>query len=263
VDLGLSGRAAIVTGAGRGIGRAIATTLAAEGAHVLLVGRGEERLAEVADEILSAEGEAVAFAADVTDPAAADTIVARCVDAFGRLDVLVNNAGGSEAKKPAALTADDWQRAMELNFLSAARLSVAAGAVMREAGWGRIVNIGSTSGRRPDPLFAPYSAAKAALANMTVALSDELCGDGVLVNCVVAGITETELIREQAEITAERTGASAEDVMTKVLARTNPPTGRFGTPREIAAAVAFLASEQSSWITGSTLTVDGGTLRST
>jgi 3-oxoacyl-[acyl-carrier protein] reductase len=263
MDLGLTGRAAIVTGAGRGIGRAIALALAAEGADVLAVSRGAEALDAVVAEIGSTGGTASALAVDVIDPAAAATIVETCVKRFGRLDILVNNVGGSRAKKLAELTADDWQQALELNFLSAARLSVAAGEVMRRAGWGRIVSIGSTSGKRPDPLFAPYSAAKAALANLTVALSDELAADGVLATCVVAGVTETELIADQAQATAERTGRTADEVMAKVLARTNPPTGRFGKPEEIAAAVAFLCSEQASWITGTTLAVDGGTLRST
>ena len=252
-----------MTGAGRGIGRAIALTLAAEGAHLLVVARGAEALDAVVAEITSAGGTAAAFTADVTDPEAAATIVARCVDRFGRLDILVNNAGGSMAKKLAELTAEDWQQDLELNFLSAARLSVAAGEVMRAKGWGRIVSIGSTSGRRPDPLFAPYSAAKAALGNLTIALSDDLAAEGVLATCVVAGVTETELVGEQAAATAERTGRSADEVMAKVLARTNPPTGRFGKPGEIASAVAFLCSDQASWITGTTLTVDGGTLRST
>jgi 3-oxoacyl-[acyl-carrier protein] reductase len=262
VDLGLAGRAAIVTGAGRGIGRAIARTLAAEGAHVLLVARGAESLGDAVDEITAAGGTAVALAADLTDPASADAVAARCLDAFGRLDVLVNNAGGSGAPKPLAeLTDANWRAGLELNLLAAARLSVACAPTMREAGWGRLVHIGSTSGTRPDVLFAPYSAAKAALANLSVTLSVELAPHGVLSNCIVAGITETEMVQQNAADSAERTGRTTDDVMARMLSRTDPPTGRFGTPDEIASAVAFLASDHASWITGATLSVDGGTLR--
>ncbi|MCU1358322.1 MAG: short-chain dehydrogenase/reductase [Acidimicrobiales bacterium] len=261
VELGLGGRAAVVTGASKGIGRAIAGALAAEGAHVLLVARGAEALDEAVDEILVANGTAVGLVADVTDPGAAAVIVERCLAEFGRLDILVNNAGGSAPKQLTDLTDDDWWADLELNFVSAARLAVACAPVMREAGWGRMIHIGSTSGSRPDALFAPYSAAKAALTNLSVSLSVELSGDGVLSNVVVAGITETELVQENAAASAERAGRTTDEVMARMLSRTDPPTGRFGTPDEIATAVVFLASEQSSWITGSTLTVDGGTLR--
>ena len=262
VDLGLGGRAAIITGASRGIGRCVALTLAEEGAHVLLVARGSDALNQTVDEVRRAGGNAVAMAADVTDPSTAALLVERCVSEFGRLDILVNNAGGGGAKPMAELTNDDWHREFELNFFAAARLSAACAEIMCSAGWGRLIHISSTSGRRPDVLFAPYSAAKAALANLSVALSVELAPAGVLSNCVIVGVTETELVHDIATATAERTGTTEDSVMARMLARTAPPTGRFGTPSEIAAAVVFLASEQAGWITGATLAVDGGTLRS-
>lgn len=261
MELGLDGRSAIVTGASRGIGRATARTLAGEGARLLLVARGADALDEVVEEISRDGGTAVAVAADLTEPTAAAVVVQRCMEAFGRLDVLVNNAGGARPKALAELTHQDWHEAMELNLFSAARLSVAAAGPMREAGWGRLVHIGSTNGTRPDPLFAPYSAAKAALANLSVTLSVELSPHGVLSNCIVAGITETELVRDNAAATAERTGRSIEEVMARTLARTAPPTGRLGTTEEVASAVAYLASEQAAWISGATFAVDGGTLR--
>ena len=260
MDLGLRNRAAIVTGASRGIGREVARALAAEGALVLLCARDAAALAEVADDL---DGRAVAFAVDVTDPDAANAMVAEAQRAFGRLDVVVNNAGSAEPKPLEDLTADDWHRALELNFLAAARLSVAAVPTMRAAGWGRLVHVASVSGREPDPLFAPYSAAKAALLNLSTSLSRAGAADGVLSSCVVPGITLTELVAANARAAADRSGQTPDEVMAKMLARHDPATARFGTPAEVAAAVLFLASEPAAWITGATLEVDGGTLRAT
>ena len=259
MELGLEGRAAIVTGASRGIGREIALGLAAEGARVLLCARDRAPLDAVAAEI----GESAAvLPVDVTDPAAAAAIVSSCQDAFGRVDVLVNNAGSALPKPLAELTAADWQEGLELNFLSAARLAVAAGPVMAAAGWGRMVHVASISGREPDPHFAPYSAAKAALMNLSTSLSQAFGAQGVLSSCVVPGITLTELVAENASLAAERAGLTAEEVTARMLARHRVPVGRFGDPAEVAAAVVFLCSERASWISGATVEVDGGTLRS-
>jgi 3-oxoacyl-[acyl-carrier protein] reductase len=259
VDLGLGGRAAIVTGASRGIGRTVALALAAEGCQVLLCARDRDALATVAAEI--GDG-AVALAVDVTGPGAADAVVAECQRAFGRLDVLVNNAGGAAAKALEDLTDEDWRSGLELNFLSAARLSVACVPVMRAAGWGRMVHVASISGREPDPLFAPYGAAKAALLNLSTALSRAFAAEGVLSSCVIPGVTVTELVEANALATAERTDRSPAEVMERMLAKHGVAAGRFGRPEEIAAAVVFLASEAASWVSGATLEVDGGTLRS-
>jgi 3-oxoacyl-[acyl-carrier protein] reductase len=260
VDLGLRGRAAIVTGASRGIGRHVALGLAAEGCHVLLCARDEVALEAVADEL----GEAgVEYAVDVSDPSAAAAIVEACQASFGRVDILVNNAGAAEPKAFAELTADDWQRGLEVNFLAAARLSVAVLPAMRAAGWGRLVHVASISGREPDPLFAPYSAAKAALLNLSTSLSRAHAAEGVLSSCVIPGVTVTELVEANALATAERTDRTPEEVMERMLAKQGVAAGRFGQPAEVAAAVVFLASEAASWITGATLEVDGGTLRST
>lgn len=266
MELGLAGRAAVVTGASRGIGRAVALALGAEGARVLLCARGRDDLDAAAAELVAsgcATDDVAVLAVDLTDRDAADRVVAACLDAFGRLDVLVDNAGTATPKAIDELTAEDWQEGLEQNFLAAARLSVACAKVMRRAGWGRLVHVASVSGREPDPLFAPYSAAKAALLNLSTSLSRAFAGDGVLSSCVVPGVTATELVRLNAESTARRTGTTPEDVMARLLARQGVPAGRFGTPEEVAAAVVFLASEQASWITGATLEVDGGTLRAT
>jgi 3-oxoacyl-[acyl-carrier protein] reductase len=260
VDLGLRERAAIVTGASRGIGRAIAGALVAEGSKVLVVGRDPDALADVVAELGDA---AVAHAADVTQPAIAVELVTACQDAFGRLDIVVNNAGHAAPKPLDELTAADWQDGIEVNFLAAARLSVAALPALRAQGWGRLVHVASISGREPDPLFAPYSAAKAALLNLSTALSRAYAAEGVLSSCVVPGVTLTELVEANAAATAQRTERTPDEVMERLLAKHDVAAGRFGAPREVAAAVVFLASEAASWITGATLEVDGGTLRST
>jgi 3-oxoacyl-[acyl-carrier protein] reductase len=262
MDLGLRDRAAIVTGASRGIGRHVALGLAAVGCRVLLCARDASALGDVAGEVADAGGTAQPFSVDVTDRAAADAVVAECQRAFGRLDVLVNNAGLATPKALAELTADDWQQSFELNFFAAARLAVACAPVMRAGGWGRMVHVASTNGREPDPLFAPYGAAKAALLNLSTALSRAFAADGVLSSCVIPGVTITELVEANAAGTAERTGRTADEVMERMLASQRIATNRFGRPEEIAAAVVFLASEQASWVTGATLEVDGGTLRS-
>jgi 3-oxoacyl-[acyl-carrier protein] reductase len=260
VDLGLDGRAAVVTGASRGIGRQVALQLVAEGCRVLLVGRDRDALAAVQAE---AGDHTAPLACDITDPASAELVVGECRRVFGRLDIVVNNAGSAEPKALVDLTAADWQRSLDVNFLAAARLSVAALPGMQAAGWGRLVHIASISGREPDPLFAPYSAAKAALLNLSTSLSRAAAADGVLSSCVIPGVTATELVRDNALATAERTGRSPDDVMERLLERSGVPAGRFGRPEEVAAAVVFLASEVASWITGATLEVDGGTLRAT
>ena len=262
VDLGLRDRVAIVTGASRGIGRRVATHLAAEGCHLVLCARSEGPLAQLAAEVEALGRQALVVTADVTDDGAADLVVAECRRVFGRLDILVNNAGGSAPKRLDRMTADDWRDGFEVNFFSAARLAVAAVPLMREGGWGRIVNVASTYGREPDPSFAAYGAAKAALVNLSKSLARAYSAEGVLTNCVIPGVTLTELVEDNAAEAAERTGTTVAEVMDGVMARDPVAAGRFGRPEEVAAAVVFLASEQASWITGAALAVDGSTLRS-
>jgi NAD(P)-dependent dehydrogenase (short-subunit alcohol dehydrogenase family) len=255
MDLGLEGRAAIVTGASRGIGRHVALQLVAEGCRVLLVGRDREALAAVQAE---AGGQTAPLACDVIDPSSAELMVAECRRLLGRLDIVVNNAGQAEPKALVDLTPADWQRSLDVNFLAAARLSVAALPVMQAAGWGRLVHVASISGREPDPLFAPYSAAKAALLNLSTSLSRAAAADGVLSSCVIPGVTATELVSDNAVATAERTGRSPDEVMERLLAKHGVAAGRFGRPEEVAAAVVFLASNEAGYITGHTLNVNGG-----
>jgi NAD(P)-dependent dehydrogenase (short-subunit alcohol dehydrogenase family) len=260
MDLGLGGRAAIVTGASRGIGRGVAEALVREGAQVLLCGRDTAALESVAKEI----GHNVeAMTVDILEPAAAEAVVAECHATFGRVDILVNNAGIATVRKVPELTEIQWQEDFNNNFFSAARLAVAAANSMRERGWGRIVHNSSIDGVAPDRLFPAYSAAKAAMINFSKTLSHQYARDGVLSNCVVPGITLTESVREQAQASAARLSITEDEVMARIVEKQNPDVGRVGTVEEVANTIVFLCSEAASFITGAALVVDGGTLRST
>ena len=254
----LAGRIALVTGASRGIGRAIALELAEAGADLVINARGSAALDAVATEVRARGRDVEAVPADVATEAGAPLVVERAVARFGRVDVLVNNAGKGSPKRLLDLTEEDWHASFELNFMSAVRLSLACVPLMRARGGGRIINISSRVGRQPDPYFAPYAAAKAALINFTKSLANAFSKDGVLANCVVPGLVRTEAVLEAARESAEATGKTVEEVLAETLRARPIPAGRMGEPADVAGLVVFLASPRASWITGSTFTVDGG-----
>src|SRR5690348_9619962 len=191
VDLGLSGKACIVTGATSGIGAEVARMLVDEGARVLLVARDQARLDAAAEAL--ADGHAATLSADVTDPDAAEAIVSACRDAFGGVDVLVNNAGTMPVTPLDELTDADWQEQWELNVMASLRLMRAAAPQMAERGWGRIVNVSSSSGKRPSLRNAAYTVTKAAQLSLSRVFADQYAAQGVLVNAVAPGPTATEL----------------------------------------------------------------------
>jgi len=261
MDLGLRDRVCVVTGASRGIGRATAAALGAEGAAVLITGRREAALAAAAEGCRAAGGRAETLALDVTTPDAGERLVSECIDRFGRIDVLVNNAGTSAAKPLDALADEDWQTQWELHVMGPMRLMRAAAPVMADRGWGRIVNVCSSSGKRPSKTNAAYSVTKAAELSLSRAFADDYAGRGVLINAVAPGPVATELWMEPgglADQTAALRGVTREQVLEAAAARV--PIGRLGTAREIAAVIVFLCSEAASNVAGAAWSVDGGSV---
>jgi 3-oxoacyl-[acyl-carrier protein] reductase len=258
MDLGLRDRACIITGASRGIGRATALTLASEGAAVLLVGRDRDALDDVARDC---PGRGVAAAIDITEPDAGERIAAACVDAFGRIDALVNNAGTSRVAALEELTEEDWQSQWELNVLAPMRLMRACIPVMAGAGWGRIVNISSSSGKRPGQRNVAYSVTKAAELSLSKAYADAYAKRGVLINAIAPGPVGTELWLGEgglADQSAAAQGGDRERVLASVAA--GVPVGRLGSEQEIANVIVFLCSEAASNVAGAAWSVDGGTV---
>jgi 3-oxoacyl-[acyl-carrier protein] reductase len=267
MDLGLKGRACVVTGASRGIGRVTARMLCAEGADVLLVARSEDQLVEAADECAAAGeaagGTAESLAADVTDPAAADRIVSEADERFGQLDVLVNNAGTARRRDLDDVPDEDWYAAWEINVMAPMRLMREAAPGMAERGWGRIVNVASSSGKRPSAATPEYSVAKAAELSLSRLYADRYAARGVLINAICPGAAKTELWTEegcQLDQEMEMEGLpSREDALDAAAA--GRPIGRIAESKEIAAAIVFLCSEQASYTSGAAWSVDGGVVQ--
>lgn len=253
---------AIVTGASQGIGRAITLALAGEGCDAVLVARRRPGLDQVAREVTALGRGAEVLPADVAAATAAKTVVAGALERFGRIDILVNNAGRGDPKPMLEQSDADWHVSLELNLLSAVRLSLACLPHMKSRGWGRIVNVSSRVAREPDPYFAPYAAAKAALVNFSKSLANGFSAHGVLTNCVVPGLIRTEAVEEAARASASATGSTPEAVLEATLRKRPIPVGRLGEPSDVSALVALLVSERGSWITGGCFTVDGGIVRS-
>jgi 3-oxoacyl-[acyl-carrier protein] reductase len=260
MDLGLRERACIVTGASRGIGKAAALALAAEGASVLLVARGREGLEEAAAACRDAGAhEAQALAIDITEADAGERITSACQERLGRIDVLVNNAGTSTARALDALTDDDWQAQWELSVMAPMRLMRAAAPAMAERGWGRIVNVSSSSGKRPGQRNVAYSVAKAGQLSLSRAFADAYAKRGVRVNAITPGPVTSELWMAPGGL-ADQVAAARDSTREEVLESTaaGVPLGRFGTPEEIAKVIAFLCSEAAAFVDGAAWSVDGG-----
>jgi 3-oxoacyl-[acyl-carrier protein] reductase len=259
MDLGLRERACIVTGASAGIGKATAIRLAAEGASLLLTARGESALQRAAEECRQAGGEADVLPLDVTAPDAGERLLTHCRERFGRVDALVNNAGTSTVRSLEELTDEDWQTQWELHVMGPMRLMRALAPAMAERGWGRIVNVSSSSGKRPGQRNIAYSVTKAAELSLSRAFADFYAGQGVLINAITPGPVGTELWLGRggmADQVARAQGKTREEVLEGVAG--GVPLGRLGTENEMSAVIAFLCSEPASYVTGAAWSVDGG-----
>jgi 3-oxoacyl-[acyl-carrier protein] reductase len=267
MDLGLSGRAGVVTGASSGIGRETAVQLCAEGANVVLVGRDEERLAAAvaAAEAAGAEpgGRASGLRLDVTEPAAGERMLAAATESFGALDVLVNNAGVASWRDLEEIPDEDWLAQYEINVMAPLRAMRATAPAMAERGWGRIVNVCSTAAKRPSASMPEYSVAKAAELSLSRLFADRYAPTGVLVNAICPGPVESEMWMEAGGLldqSQEMSGAASREEALR-SAGSKRPIGRLATSAEIAAAIVFLCSERASYVSGAAWSVDGGTVQ--
>ena len=242
----LSGKAALVTGGARGIGRAIVLRLAAQGADIAFLDRGPAEAADRTQRDVEALGRRCLWIeADVTDPEAAPGLVSRALEAYGRVDVLVNNAGVTRDDLIMRMSLDEWRTVLEVNLFGAFYATKAVLRPMLKARAGRIVNISSVSGQAGQAGQANYSSSKAGLIGLTKATAREVASRGITCNAIAPGFVTTDLTRDLPEA-----------LQSQLLAQT--PLGRFGTPDDIAAAVAFLCSDEAGFITGHVLAVDGG-----
>ena len=262
MDLGLRGRGCIVTGASRGIGRETAKVLSAEGAGVLLVARGEDALREAAEECGVAGGEARTLSLDITAPDAGERMVAAAEEAFGTADVLVNNAGVAQWRDLDDVPDEDWREQYEINVMAPLRAMRAAIPAMAERGWGRVVNVASTAGKRPSASMPEYSVAKAAELSLSRLFADRYAAAGVLVNAICPGPVKSEMWMAEGGLLDQSQEMSGADSREEALetAGGKRPIGRLAEVEEIAGAIAFLCSERASYVAGSAWSVDGGTV---
>jgi 3-oxoacyl-[acyl-carrier protein] reductase len=256
----LSGRVAVVSGASAGIGRAIAQGFAEAGADVVIGSRREDAIARAADEITGATRRpAVPVVADVATPAGVERLLDAARTRFGRLDILVANAGGPPAGSGLTLTDAQWEQAFNQNLMSAVRLIRGGVPLMRANRWGRILTVITSGVKVPIPQLVLSNVFRSCVVAYTKTLSFELAPHNILVNNLAPGRIDTDRVRWLDGARAKETGRPVDDIVKESIAAI--PLGRYGEPREFAALAVFLASEAASYITGQTICIDGGQTR--
>jgi NAD(P)-dependent dehydrogenase (short-subunit alcohol dehydrogenase family) len=261
MDLGLEGKRAIVTGGNRGIGRCCALALAREGASVCIAARDQTLLDKVVGEIEAIGVEGHAVSVDLTAPEGCQKVVDETAQTFGGVDILVNCAGAALGGDILTLSTDLIDEALGLKSYSYLRLSQLAIPHMRRNGWGRIIHIAGGAGTSPGQGNIPVSLANIAILNMTRALSDAVAKDGILVNTICPGVTNTRRARTLQQARADKEGRAVEEILQEL--GNQLPAGRIAEPQEIAQVVAFLASEPCSYMFGNSIYLDGGERRGT
>ena len=252
MNLHIEGRVALVTGGTQGIGKACAIKLAAEGAQVVIAARGKDLLDLVATEIRSTGGTVTAIQADVSKEADCERLISETIATYGRIDILVNNAGTSATGEFESITDEGWQADFDLKLFAAIRLSRLAIPHMKQHHWGRIINVTNLGAKQPAAKSMPTTVTRAAGLAMTKALSREFAPNNILVNSVCIGLIEAG----QHERKAAKLGIAVEQLYDKLTA--DIPLGRVGRADEVANVVAFLASEAASYVSGSSINLDGG-----
>jgi 3-oxoacyl-[acyl-carrier protein] reductase len=267
MDLGLAERSCVVTGASRGIGAETARLLCAEGANVLLVARDEGRLGKAAeaaeDAGSSTGGRAEILGLDITAANAGERMLAAATERFGSLDVLVNNAGAAQWRHLDDVPDEDWYAQYELNVMAPLRAMRAAAPGMAERGWGRIVNVCSTAGKRPSASMPEYSVAKAAELSLSRLFADRYAKSGVLVNAICPGPVKSEMWMDPGGLLDQSQAMGGAESREAALAEAGSkrPIGRLAEVGEIAGAIVFLCSERASYAAGAAWSVDGGTVQ--
>ena len=261
MDLGLHGKVAFVAAGSKGLGRAVAEELAAEGVSLAINARGVASLESTCKSIESStRAEVLALPGDVSSSEQADAMVKSAIDRFGRIDILVTNAGGPPSGQFESLSPEMWRSAVDLTLLSVVNLTRAVLPGMKERGWGRIINVTSIAAKQPVHGLMLSNSLRSAVTGFARTLANEVATHGITVNNILPGYTRTERVEQLSTATARREGISKDEAVARWTSEI--PMGRLGEPREFAALAAFLASDRASYVTAQSIAVDGGWIKS-